>query len=278
MTTAVPARTLSSGYEIPLLGLGTYPMNGADGVTAMAQAISLGYRLLDTAAKYENEAAVGEAIRRGGVARPELFVTTKLRGAEHGRGKVRSAVSGSLDRLGLDYLDLYLIHWPLPRLGLFVESYETMLDLAGEGLIRSVGVSNFTPAHVAQLIEATGVPPAVNQIELSPALPRTQARAYFDKAGVITQAWGPLGLDHGVPDADAVTAIARAHDVTPAQVILRWEVQQGIVAIPKSASAERQRSNLDVFGFALTEAEMTALAALDLGEDQAVDSDKREEF
>lgn len=278
MTTAVPTRALNSGYEIPLLGLGTYPMNGADGAAAMAQAISLGYRLLDTAAKYENEAAVGEAIRRSGVARPELFVTTKLRGAEHGREKVRAAVSGSLERLGLDYLDLYLIHWPLPRLGLFVESYETMLELASEGLIRSAGVSNFTPAHVAQLIDATGVPPAVDQIELSPALPRAKTRAYLDQAGVVTQAWGPLGLGHRVPDADAVTAIAGAHDVTPAQVILRWEVQQGIVAIPKSSSADRQRSNLDVFGFALTDAEMTALAALDLGEDQAVDSDQREEF
>lgn len=278
MTTAVPTRALNSGYEIPLLGLGTYPMNGADGAAAMAQAISLGYRLLDTAAKYENEAAVGEAIRRGGVARPELFVTTKLRGAEHGREKVRAAVSSSLERLGLDYLDLYLIHWPLPRRGLFVESYETMLELASEGLIRSAGVSNFTPAHVAQLIDATGVPPAVDQIELSPALPRAKTRAYLDEAGVVTQAWGPLGLDHRVPDADAVTAIAGAHDVTPAQVILRWEVQQGIVAIPKSRSADRQRSNLDVFGFALTDAEMTALAALDLGEDQAVDSDQREEF
>jgi 2,5-diketo-D-gluconate reductase A len=278
MTTAVPTRTLNSGYHIPLLGLGTYPMNGADGVAAMAQAISLGYRLLDTAAKYENEAAVGEAIKRSGVARPELFVTTKLRGAEHGRSKVRSAVSGSLDRLGLDYLDLYLIHWPLPRLGLFVESYEAMLELASEGLIRSAGVSNFTPAHVAALIDATGVAPAVNQIELSPALPRTETRRYLDQAGIVTQAWGPLGLDQQVPGADAVTAIARAHGVTPAQVILRWEVQQGIVAIPKSSSAERQRSNLDVFGFDLTGAEMTELAALDLGEDQAVDSDQREEF
>jgi 2,5-diketo-D-gluconate reductase A len=166
MTTAAPTRTLNSGYHIPLLGLGTYPMNGADGVAAMAQAISLGYRLLDTAAKYRNEAAVGEAIRRSGVARPELFVTTKLRGAEHGRSKVRAAVSGSLDRLGLDYLDLYLIHWPLPRLGLFVESYEAMLELVGEGLIRSAGVSNCTPAHVAALIDATGVAPELAALDL----------------------------------------------------------------------------------------------------------------
>lgn len=278
MTDVIPTRTLNSGYEIPLLGLGTYPMNGLDGAEAMAQAISLGYRLLDTAAKYQNEVAVGEAIRRSGVPRPELFVTTKLRGADQGREKTRAAVAGSLDRLGLDYLDLYLIHWPLPRLGLFTESYETMLELASDGLIRSVGVSNFKPAHVAMIIDATGVPPALDQIELSPALPRQETRAYLDEAGVVTQAWSPLGLDQKVPGSATVTAIAAAHGVTPAQVVLRWEVQQGIVTIPKSSSAERQRTNLDVFGFELADAEMTALAELDLGESEAVDSDVHEEF
>jgi len=278
MATEVPTRTLNSGYPIPLLGLGTYPMNGEAGVAAMARAIGMGYRLLDTAAKYENEAAVGEAIRRSGVDRAQLFVTTKLRGAEHGRARTRDAVRASLDRLGLDYLDLYLIHWPLPRLGKFTESYETMLELAGDGLIRSAGVSNFTPAHVQALLDATGVAPAVNQIELSPAVARTEVRQWLDAAGVVTQAWSPLGLDQGVPQQPAVTAAAQAHGVTPAQVILRWEVQQGIVTIPKSADEQRQRANLDVFGFALTDAEMAALAALDQGEAAAVDSDAHEEF
>jgi len=278
MTTEVPTRTLNSGHPIPLLGLGTYPMNGEAGVTAMARAIGLGYRLLDTAAKYENEAAVGEAIRRSGVDRAELFVTTKLRGAEHGRAQTRDAVRSSLDRLGLDYLDLYLIHWPLPRLGKFVESYETMLELAAEGVIRSAGVSNFTPAHITSLLDATGVAPAVNQIELSPAVARTQTRQWLDAAGVVTQAWSPLGLDQRVPEQPAVIAAAQAHGVTPAQVILRWEVQQGIVTIPKSADEQRQRANLDVFGFALTGAEMAALAELDQGEAAAVDSDAHEEF
>ena len=278
MTTAVPTRTLNSGHQIPLLGLGTYPMNGESGAAAMARAIGLGYRLLDTAAKYENEAAVGEAIRRSGVDRAELFVTTKLRGSQHGRAPTRDGVQESLGRLGLDYLDLYLIHWPLPRLGRFAESYETMLELAGEGLIRSVGVSNFTPAHITALLDATGVAPALNQIELSPALARTQTREWLDGAGVVTQAWGPLGLDQRVPEAPAVTAAAAAHEVTPAQVILRWEVQQGIVAIPKSADEQRQRANLDVFGFELTEAEMAAIGALDQGEAAAVDSDAHEEF
>ncbi|HEU5417343.1 MAG TPA: aldo/keto reductase [Streptosporangiaceae bacterium] len=278
MTAAVPARTLNTGHQIPLLGLGTYPMNGESGAAAMTRAISMGYRLLDTAAKYENEAAVGEAIRRSGVGRAELFVTTKLRGAEHGRAETRVAVHASLERLGLDYLDLYLIHWPLPMVGRFVESYETMLELAAEGLIRSAGVSNFAPAHITALLDATGVAPAVNQIELSPALARTDTRKWLDAAGVVTQAWSPLGLDHRVPEAPAVIAAARAHDMTPAQVILRWEVQQGIVAIPKSADEERQRANLDVFGFELTDNEMAALAGLDLGEAAAVDADAREEY
>jgi 2,5-diketo-D-gluconate reductase A len=278
MTAVAPMRTLNSGYEIPVLGLGTYPMNGAGGAAAMAQAISLGYRLLDTAAKYENERAVGEAIRRSGVDRRELFVTTKLRGSDHGREKTRAAVAASLDRLGLDYLDLYLIHWPLPRLGLYVESYETMLELAAEGLIRSVGVSNFKPAHIAALVEATGVTPALDQIELSPALPRRETVAYLDGAGVVTQAWTPLGPGRQVLGSAAVAAIAGARGVTPAQVVLRWEVQQGIVTIPKSGDAERQRSNLDIFGFTLDDAEMAALAALDQGEDAAVDSDVHEEF
>jgi 2,5-diketo-D-gluconate reductase A len=278
MTAVAPMRTLNSGYEIPVLGLGTYPMNGAKGAAAMAQAISLGYRLLDTAAKYENERAVGEAIRRSGVGRRELFVTTKLRGSDHGREKTRAAVAASLDRLGLDYLDLYLIHWPLPRLGLYVESYETMLELAAEGLIRSVGVSNFKPAHVAALVDATGVTPAVDQIELSPALPRRETVAFLEGAGVVTQAWTPLGPGRQVLGSAAVTAIADARGVTPAQVVLRWEVQQGIVTIPKSGDAERQRSNLDIFGFTLDDTEMVALATLDQGEGAAVDSDVHEEF
>jgi 2,5-diketo-D-gluconate reductase A len=274
----IPTRTLNSGFEIPLLGLGTYAMDGAAGAAAMAGAISAGYRLLDTAAKYGNEWAVGEAIRRSGANRRDLFVTSKLRGADHGRAKTRAALAASLDRLRLDYLDLYLIHWPLPRLGLFIESYEVMLELAAEGLIRSAGVSNFKPAHVAALIEATGVAPAVDQIELSPALPRRATVAYLAGAGVLPQAWGPLGIGHRVPGSPVVAAIARAHDATPAQVVLRWAVQQGIAVIPKSARPERQQANLQIFGFSLSDAEMAALAGLDRGEDAAVDSDARVEF
>jgi 2,5-diketo-D-gluconate reductase A len=276
--TVVPVRTLNSGYQIPLLGLGTYPMDGAAGAAAMAGAIAAGYRLLDTAAKYGNEWAVGEAIKRSGVDRRELFVTSKLRGADHGRARTRAAVAASLDRLRLDYLDLYLIHWPLPRLGRYVESYQAMLDLAAEGLIRSVGVSNFKPAHIAALIEATGVTPAVDQIELSPALPRRATVGYLTQAGVLPQAWSPLGGQHRVTRSATVTGIAAARGVSPAQVVLRWAVQQGIAVIPKSSDPQRQRANLDIFRFSLSEAELAALATLDLGEDAAVDSDLRVEF
>jgi 2,5-diketo-D-gluconate reductase A len=274
----IPTRTLNSGFDMPLLGLGTYGMDGAAGAAAMAAAISAGYRLLDTAAKYGNEWAVGEAIRRSGADRGDLFITSKLRGADHGRANTRAALAASLDRLRLDYLDLYLIHWPLPRLGLFAESYEAMLELAGEGLIRSAGVSNFKPAHVGALIEATGVAPAVDQIELSPALPRRATVAYLAGAGVLPQAWGPLGTGHQVPGSPVVAAIARAHEATPAQVVLRWAVQQGIAVIPKSARPERQQANLQIFSFSLSDAEMAALAGLDRGEDAAVDSDARVEF
>ena len=274
----IPLSTLNSGHQIPLLGLGTYPMDGAAGAAAMAGAIAAGYRLLDTAAKYGNEWAVGEAIKRSGVPRSELFVTSKLRGADHGRASTRAAVAASLDRLRLDYLDLYLIHWPLPRLGRYVESYQAMLDLAAEGLIRSAGVSNFKPAHIAALIEATGVTPAVDQIELSPALPRPATVSYLTRAGVLPQAWSPLGGQHQVSRSAVVTGIAAARGVSPAQVVLRWAVQQGIAVIPKSGDPRRQRENLGIFGFSLSDAELAALATLDLGEDAAVDSDLRVEF
>lgn len=274
----IPARTLNSGHQIPLLGLGSYPMDGAAGAAAMAQAIAAGYRLVDTAAKYGNEWAVGEAIKRSGVDRQDLFVTSKLRGADHGRASTRAAVAASLDRLRLDYLDLYLIHWPLPRLGRYVESYQTMLELAAEGLIRSVGVANFKPAHIAALTEATGVAPAVDQIELSPALPRRATVGYLTGAGVLPQAWSPLGGRHQVTRSAVVTGIAAARGITPAQAVLRWAVQQGIAVIPKSSDPRRQRENLGIFGFSLSDAEMAALATLDLGEAAAVDSDLRVEF
>jgi len=276
--TDVPVRPLNSGYDMPVIGLGTAPMDDAEAAAAVASAIEIGYRLVDTATRYGNEVGVGRGLRASGVDRGELFVTTKLRGSEQGRASTRSAVESSLERLGLDYVDLYLIHWPLPDLDRYLDSYETMLELANDGLIRSVGVSNFKPAHIERLDRATRVLPAVNQIELSPAHARVDARDYHEANGIVTQAWSPLGVDEGVPLAPAVVEISERYGVTPAQVILRWEVQSGITAVPKSSRPSRQATNLDVFSFTLAPADMATLSKLDLGEDTAVDSDRHVEY
>jgi len=275
---AVPLVHLNSGHDMPLVGLGTSPMGDDDAATAVASAIEVGYRLFDTAARYGNEKGVGQGLRAAGVPREELFVTSKLRGAQQGYASTRTAVEESLDRLGLDYLDLYLIHWPLPLRDLYVESYRAMLELAAEGLIRSVGVSNFLPAHIERLDRETRTLPAVNQIQLSPALCRIDSRDYHDANGIITQGWSPLGQDEKVPEAPIVTTLADKHGVTPAQIILRWAVQQGISVVPKSAQRERQATNLDLFSFELNAAEIAALTALDLGDEAAVDPELHEEF
>jgi 2,5-diketo-D-gluconate reductase A len=273
----IPVRPLNSGYAIPLLGLGTWPMNGDEAADAVATAITMGYRCIDTAAKYDNEASVGRGIAIAGVPRFDLFVITKLRGSDQGYDKARTALRQSLDRLALDYVDLYLIHWPLPRLDRYVESYEAMIEMAGEGLIRSVGVSNFKPAHIDRIVAATGVVPAVDQIELSPIVTRQAIRPYLDEHGICIQAWKPL-VRGSVAAEPVVAELASKYDRTPAQIVLRWHVQQRIVAIPKSANAERQRSNAEIFDFELDPAEMEQLSALDRGEAAAVDSDLHEEF
>lgn len=274
----IPTITLNTGHAMPLIGLGTWPLNDDEAAAAVSLAIGQGYRLIDTAARYGNEAGVGRGIAAGGVARDELFVTTKLRGRDHGYDETRAALLRSLELLGLDYVDLFLIHWPLPRVNKYVESYRAILDLVAEGLVRSAGVSNFKAHHLQRLIDETGVIPAVDQIQLSPALPRPAIRAYLAERGIATQAWSPLGMPEGVPDAPIVAELAAKYGRTPAQIILRWHVQQGIGAIPKSADPGRQRENARVFDFALTEAEIAALAALDRGEATARDADTHEIF
>lgn len=274
----IPTTLLSSGHPMPLLGLGTWPLDDHASARAVENAIGLGYRLVDTASRYENEVGVGQGIAASGVDRAELFVTTKLRGADQGYDATRDALHASLDRLGLDYVDLYLIHWPLPRLDRYVESYRAMLDLAAEGLVRSVGVSNFREHHLDRLIAETSHVPAVNQIQLSPALARTDLRRYLSERGITVEGWSPLGQEEGVLTEPVIQEIASAHGRSAGQVVLRWHVQQGIVTIPKSASAERQRSNAEIFDFALTEDDMTRIAGLDRGEDAARDSDEHEEF
>ncbi|WP_437023386.1 aldo/keto reductase [Streptomyces sp. enrichment culture] len=257
---STPTHTLNDGTTLPALGLGTWPMDDAEAERAVLSALELGYRLVDTAANYRNETGVGRAVARSGVPREDIVVTTKLPGRHHGYEETLASFEESRARLGLDYVDLYLIHWPLPRVGRYVDSWRAMIKLREEGLVRSIGVSNFTPGHIERLEEETGVLPCVNQIELHPLLPQEELRAFHAAKGVATESWSPLGRGSDLLADPALARIAEAHGVTPGQVVLRWHTQLGAVPVPKSASPERQRENLDVFGFELGPDEMRAVA------------------
>jgi diketogulonate reductase-like aldo/keto reductase len=259
---AIPTHTLNDGTALPAIGFGTYPMKGTDGIEAIRSAIEVGYRLIDTAVNYENEHEVGEAIRQSGIARQDLVVTSKLPGRDHAYDDAVASVHGSLERLGLDYLDLHLIHWPNPSRDQYVDAWRALVDLRDQGLVRSIGVSNFSADHLERIIEESGVTPAVNQIELHPYFPQEQMREVNAGLGIRTESWSPLGKRQAPFAEPAVAEAAERHGVTPGQVILRWQVQLGSVPIPKSATPERQRANLDVFGFELTEDEVAAITAL----------------
>ena len=259
---AIPTYELNDGTTLPAIGFGTYPLKGADGTAAVRSAIEVGYRLLDTAVNYGNEPEVGAAIRESGLPREELQVTSKIPGRHHGYDDAIRSTHESLERLGLDYLDLHLIHWPNPRQGRFEEAWRALVDLREQGLVRSIGVSNFTAAHLRRIVDDTGVTPAVNQIELHPYFPQVEMRRVNAEMGIRTESWSPLGKRQAPFAEPAVAAAAEAHGVTPGQVILRWQVQLGSVPIPKSATPERQRQNLDVFGFELTDDEMAAITGL----------------
>ena len=259
---SVPTYTLNDGTTLPAVGFGTYPMRGEEGVSAIVSALEAGYRLLDTAVNYENETEVGEALRRSGVPRDEVRVTSKIPGRHHAYDLAVSSTKESLQRLGLDHLDLHLIHWPNPSRGLFVEAWQALVDLQQQGLVRTIGVSNFTEAHLRRIIAETGVTPAVNQVELHPLFPQESMRAVHEELGIRTEAWSPMGKRQAQYDAEPVRAAATRLGVTAGQVILRWHVQLGSVPIPKSATPSRQVENLDVFGFELTDEEVAAITAL----------------
>ncbi|TQJ30956.1 aldo/keto reductase [Microbacterium sp. SLBN-146] len=261
----IPTVTLNDGQWFPELGLGTYKLTGDDGIAAMVAATEAGYRLLDTAVNYGNEREVGEAVRRSGLDRNELLVTSKVPGRHHGRQESVRSIEESLATLGLDRIDLQLIHWPNPSVGKWLETWEGLIEAREKGLVRSIGVSNFTPEMLTRLIDETGVTPAVNQVELHPYFPQGELRAFHAEHGIRTESWSPLARRSELLTEDVIGEIAAAHDVTPTRVVLRWHVELDATPIPKSADPERQRENADVFDFALTPAEIDAISALERG-------------
>jgi 2,5-diketo-D-gluconate reductase A len=254
--------TLNDGTTLPRIGFGTYPLRGEDGIEAMVSALGLGYRHLDSAVNYENEAEVGEALRRSGVPRNEVVVATKIPGRFHETDLALQSLRDSAQRLGLEQIDLALIHWPNPSRDLYGQAWQALVQAQKEGLVRTVGVSNFTAEHLRRVVDETGVTPAVNQVELHPYFPQAQMRQVHRELGILTQAWSPMGKRNAPFTEPAVVQAASAHAVTPGQVVLRWHVQLGSMPLPKSATPERQRANLDVFGFELTDEEMAAITAL----------------
>jgi diketogulonate reductase-like aldo/keto reductase len=262
MTFDLPRYTLNDDQTLPVIGFGTYPLRGDDGVAAIVHALGAGYRLLDSAVNYGNEEEVGEAVRRSGLAREEVQVTTKIPGRHHEYDEAIGSVEESLRRLRFDYLDLVLIHWPNPSVGKYVEAWRALVELRKRGLVRSIGVSNFTEQHLRTVIEDTGVTPAVNQIELHPYFPQQEMLRVHTDLGVQTESWSPLGKRSAPYAERPVAEPAEQYGVSPAQVILRWQLQRGSLPLPKSATPQRQQQNLDVFGFELTDAEVEAITAL----------------
>ncbi|WP_411574978.1 aldo/keto reductase [Streptomyces fradiae] len=261
----VPTLTLNNGVAMPQLGFGVWQVPDSEAADAVGTALEAGYRSIDTAAVYENERGTGQALKASALPREELFVTTKLWNTEQGYDSTLRAFDASLERLGLDYVDLYLIHWPVPAQDTYVDTYKAFEKILADGRARAIGVSNFLPEHLERLVDATSTVPAVNQIELHPQLAQAEARAFHARHGIATEAWSPLGQGRGLLEVPAVAAVARKHGRTPAQVVLRWHLQLGNVVIPKSVTPSRIRENVDVFDFELDAEDMAAFAALDEG-------------
>ncbi|MFE5855581.1 aldo/keto reductase [Streptomyces sp. NPDC056500] len=269
----VPSITLNNGVAMPQLGFGVWQVPDDEAERAVSTALEAGYRSIDTAAVYENETGTGRAVATSGLPREDLFITTKLWNSDQGYDSTLRAFDASLNRLGLDYADLYLIHWPMPAQDTAADTYRAFEKILSDGRVKAIGVSNFLPEHLERLFDKTSVVPAVNQIELHPHLQQEASREFHARHGIATEAWSPLGQGKGLLEVPTVVAVAHKHDRTPAQVVLRWHLQLGNVVIPKSVTPSRIRENLDVFGFELDADDLAALKALNedrrLGPDPA---------
>lgn len=263
----VPLITLNNGITMPQLGLGVWQTKDGDEVErAVTAALEVGYRLIDTAAVYGNEIGVGNALKASGVAREELFVTTKLWNSDQGADKARAAFEASLEKLQLDYIDLYLIHWPMPAKGLYLETWRVLEQLYTEGKIRAIGVCNFQPAQLDDLLQHAAITPAINQIELHPRFPQIELRDYCRERGIQVESWSPIGgSKSNLLYDETLVAIGKKYGKSPAQVVIRWHIQSGLVVIPKSVHTERIQQNIDVFDFELSSEDMAAINRLETG-------------
>jgi 2,5-diketo-D-gluconate reductase A len=268
-----PTILLNNNNTIPQIGLGTSPLNDEQVAPIVVAAIEAGYRHIDTAYRYNNERGVGQGIRDSGIDRESLFVTSKLDGPFQGNDRAIGGLDESLRRLGLDYVDLLLIHWPLPQRDEYVSTWKTFEKLVAAGKARSIGLSNFKPAHIDRLLTEATVRPTVNQIQLNPRTTRPEQRAYNAAQGIITEAYSPLGAGNDLLENPTLAAIGAKYGKTPGQIVLRWHIELGMVAIPRSANPGRIAQNIDIFDFALTSDEIATISALDTGEEQGVDSD-----
>ncbi|RSN26610.1 oxidoreductase [Streptomyces sp. WAC 05977] len=271
--TDIPTVKLNNGVEMPQLGFGVFQVPDEETTAAVKAALDAGYRSIDTAAVYGNEAGVGKALAESGIARDELFITTKLWNSEQGYDATLKAFDASMTKLGLEQLDLYLIHWPTPERDLYRDTWKAFEKLYADGRVRAIGVSNFQPAHLERLLDAGSVTPAVNQVEVHPYLQQATVREFDAKHGIATEAWSPLAKGGDLLGEGAITALAAKHGRTPAQIVLRWHLQLGNVVIPKSVTPSRIKENLDVFGFTLSEEDIASLSVLDRGERTGPDPD-----
>ena len=271
---SVPALVLNNGVEIPQLGYGVFKVPPEDTRQAVLTALETGYRHIDTARLYDNEAAVGEAVRESGLMRDEVFVTTKVWNTDQGYDATLRAFDDSLARLGFDVLDLYLIHWPTPARDLYLDTWRAMEKVYLDGRVRAIGVSNFQPDHLRRLLDRSDVVPVINQIELHPYLQQTEARKANEELGVLTEAWGPIARGGALLEDPVITALADKHARTPAQVVLRWHIELGHVVIPKSVTPSRIAENFAIFDFSLDDSDMAEIASLDRGERTGPDPDR----